>query len=328
MSQSNKNYGMCPICQGDGAIIDGGFHTDIYTVECKVCGIYKMDGDFIIIFRQQGSFLLEDKYKKYKDKIYILSGVTRNAFERGNPIEITHKNIAYHIDSAPVPATPRELLNRVLVYLAERAGEFGSEVQIVLYNDYPLFYAKSYEDLKYVISSEDSPQYLRHKDKKYRLTPEGWERAHLLLKTNLYLKRAFIAMWFDKDMKEAYCKAIKPAVKKTGYEAYRVDDDLSNTDMIVNKILAEIRRSRFIIIDLTGIRRSVIFEAGFALGLNIPVIWTCSQEYKVKMKEKNRTFPFDISHFPILFWKTHEELETLLIDKIRAIGLDLGPMNK
>jgi hypothetical protein len=44
-------------------------------------------------------------------------------------------------------------------------------------------------------------------------------------------------------------------------------------------IVAEIRRSRFLVADFTcepgKVRGGVYFEAGFARGLNIPIIWTC-----------------------------------------------------
>jgi hypothetical protein len=152
MSPANMNREMCPLCK-KGANVNRDFETHLSLIQCEVCGIYKLCHDFYFRFKGKGSFLKGDKLKKYEGKEYILSGVTRNASERENTIEISHENIANFMETALVPATPRELLNRVLVYIAKRADEFVSEVQIVLYKDYPLFFAKSYEDLNYVISS-------------------------------------------------------------------------------------------------------------------------------------------------------------------------------
>jgi hypothetical protein len=285
----------CPICrlpcksekQANSSIKNAA--EIYYCIGCDRCGEYKIS--FSLFSDCLGKTpILSELRDDYKGKEYILSGVTRNNSERGKTTVISYKNIVYLIDNAPTQTTPLEILDRMVAYVAEKSAGFKSDVEIDAVKDYTLFYTKSADDLNYVIATTNRHKYLNHKNRRFSLTPEGWEHAHQILLTNLYSKRAFVAMWFNDEMKVAYSKAIKPAVEKTGYEAYNVGDDLSNTDMIVNKIIAEIRRSRFLIIDLTGLRRSVIFEAGFALGLDIPVIWTCRQKCKDYMdKKKNKT---------------------------------------
>jgi nucleoside 2-deoxyribosyltransferase len=54
-------------------------------------------------------------------------------------------------------------------------------------------------------------------------------------------------------------------------KAIRVDREHFG-DRIDDRIIAEIRRCRFIVADFTGQRGGVYFEAGFALGLGKPVI--------------------------------------------------------
>ena len=44
---------------------------------------------------------------------------------------------------------------------------------------------------------------------------------------------------------------------------------------ITDEIMAQIKRSRFVVADYTAQRKSVYFEAGFALGLGLTVIPTC-----------------------------------------------------
>ena len=64
-------------------------------------------------------------------------------------------------------------------------------------------------------------------------------------------------------------KGIMPGIEDAGYKPYLVDED-EHIDKIDDKIIAEIRRSRFIVADFThgekGARGGVYFEAGFALG--------------------------------------------------------------
>ena len=85
-------------------------------------------------------------------------------------------------------------------------------------------------------------------------------------------------MWFNEATSEAYAGGIEPALSATGYKAVRIDKKEHN-NKIDDEIIAEIRRSRFLIADFTcepkNVRGGVYYEAGFAQGLGIPVIWTC-----------------------------------------------------
>jgi len=122
-------------------------------------------------------------------------------------------------------------------------------------------------------------------------------------------------MWFREEMDEVYSKFISKAVIDAGYTPYRVDKDQKNTDQITNKILAEIRDSKFLIADFThdelGARGGVYFEAGFAMGLGLPIIWAIRKDDVSKMH-------FDTNHYPHIVWETPEELKEKLIDAILA----------
>src|ERR1700688_4734821 len=83
-------------------------------------------------------------------------------------------------------------------------------------------------------------------------------------------------MWFVESLDPVFVDAIKPALEATGYKALRVDL-VPHTGKIDDRIIAEIRRSGLMIADFTGHRGGVYFEAGFALGLGIPLIWTCRE---------------------------------------------------
>ena len=91
-------------------------------------------------------------------------------------------------------------------------------------------------------------------------------------------RQAFVAMWLDNEMDIAYGEGIKPGIENAGYAPMRIDG-LEHVGKIDDRIIAEIRRSKFLVADFSqgkcGARGGVYFEAGFALGLNIPVIYTC-----------------------------------------------------
>lgn len=155
-----------------------------------------------------------------------------------------------------------------------------------------------------------------------RLTPEGFRRLELVQSTSRDSLQAFVAMWFDPRMRSVFDAAIEPAILATGYTPMRIDRKEHN-NRIDDEILAEIRRSRFVVADVTcGVvegkdrsypvhRGGVYFEAGFAMGLAIPVIWTCRKDTLDHLHFDTRQF----SHIP---WEEPEELKKGLYNRIRG----------
>ncbi len=67
----------------------------------------------------------------------------------------------------------------------------------------------------------------------------------------------------------------------------------------MDRILARIRESRFVIADLTHNRGGVYYEAGFAEGLGIPVIYTCDADCLDPEAPKEKRVHFDCQHLNI-----------------------------
>ena len=83
------------------------------------------------------------------------------------------------------------------------------------------------------------------------------------------------------------------------------------TPKICDRILAEIRRSRFLIADVTGHRQGVYFEAGYAMGLGLDVIWTCRSDDLGNSH-------FDTRQYNHIEWESGGELREKLRDRILA----------
>jgi hypothetical protein len=101
-------------------------------------------------------------------------------------------------------------------------------------------------------------------------------------------------------------------------------DKKEHNNKIDDEILAEIRRSRFLIADFTcepkNVRGGVYYEAGFAQGLGIPVIWTCRETSLADLH-------FDTRQYSHIVWKTPADLFTQLKNRIGATIGD-GPLPK
>jgi hypothetical protein len=156
----------------------------------------------------------------------------------------------------------------------------------------------------------------------YRLTSHGYaylEKAEL---GGADTKQAFVAMWFDPSMTDAYENGIRLAIKDAGFEPFRIDRKEHN-NKIDDEIVAEIRRSRFVVADFTcGLigegdkkqsiaRGGVYYEAGFAQGLGTPVIW-------MARKDCINHLHFDTRQFAHIEWDDPVDLKTKLYNRIRA----------
>ena len=153
----------------------------------------------------------------------------------------------------------------------------------------------------------------------YQVTVAGYKRIEEL-ETNVDSSQAFVAMWFDSQMEEVYEKGIRPGIEDAGYKALRIDRK-EHANKIDDEIIAEIRRSRFLLADFTqgpdGARGGVYYEAGFAEGLGLRVIYTCRQDMTKKLA-------FDTRQYNHITWATHEELRVALKNRIGSVMGD-GP---
>ncbi|MDE0405436.1 MAG: hypothetical protein OXI53_09010 [Nitrospira sp.] len=160
----------------------------------------------------------------------------------------------------------------------------------------------------------DTGWLIRHKSGYFKITVPGYQHV-AEESTKRELSQCFVAMWFDDSMNRAYEEGIKKAVEECGYTPLRIDEK-PDVNKIDDEIIAEIRRSRFMVADFThdkvkGVRGAVFYEAGFAYGLGLEVIYSCRKGLE---KELN----FDTRQYHHILWETPDDLCKQLRDRIRA----------
>jgi len=129
----------------------------------------------------------------------------------------------------------------------------------------------------------------------YKISPHGWKRLEEINEQNKASAQGFVAMWFDKTMEDIYFSTISEGISEAGYKPHKVDQREHN-DKIDDEIISQIRRSRFILADFTGHRGGVYYEAGFARGLGLEVIWTCNADDLDNLH-------FDIRQYNCIIWE-------------------------
>lgn len=144
----------------------------------------------------------------------------------------------------------------------------------------------------------------------FQITAKGWSKiSELQNKPNKESNQAFVAMWFNNEM-NSYYQSIKEAIELDGTQCIRIDSEQHN-NKICDEIIAQIRKSKYLVADFTGNRGGVYFEAGFALGLGIPVIWMVRNDYLEEIH-------FDTRQYNHIVYETEVDLKQQLKYRIQA----------
>jgi hypothetical protein len=149
-----------------------------------------------------------------------------------------------------------------------------------------------------------------------KITGKGFLYAEGL-SPNLERDQAFVAMWFDESLEAIWKDGFEKAIGGVGWRPLRISGK-EHINKICDEIVFEIRRSRFMIADFTGQRAGVYYEAGFATGLGIPVVFTCREGEQEKLH-------FDVRQYNSILWRDAGDLRDQLSKRIGAV-IGQGPI--
>ena len=220
-------------------------------------------------------------------------------------------NIADCIKS--YPNTVVDLADRALMNLSLRAPNYGDMITIipaikrVVFSQngqiYPIF--EILADLDYLKKDE--------RDGFYKISANGWKRIAALREKEKEIRQGFIAMRFSDETKSIR-EAFRSGIAEAGY-AVRIIDEKEHNNQIVPEIFFEIRRSAFIVVDVTFPNYGAYYEAGYAQALGKEVIICCRDR---EFHSKDNRPHFDISQKSMIIWKDEAELVARLKRRIEA----------
>ena len=292
----------CYLCRKPVNIISEGSHA---RVDCSTCGTYKVSSLAILDLPQDGDARL--------------SAWTRSGTEQGR-IEVVTRERAKEPPTVLLPGGVKEKLARTLRWLAEKQPEFGKGSVYFPVSDWPLVSDVSQSEASALLGVLESSRKLERRDSRggaweLKLTADGWidvqSQGPLLTDHSL----AFVAMSFDQSLNDTF-KAMQNSAETAGYRCERVDT-ASHADHIDHRLIDYLKRCRFVIADFTGGSPNVYFEAGYALALNKPVIWT---------RRKGESVQFDARQYYFLEWD-QGDLETFQSELEESIGAIVGRLN-
>ncbi len=300
----------CPLClqpatfgQPDGA--------DVCPVSCDRCGEFGITGSAVGVRRSAS------------EPLPLWSGSVRWAWELAGRRAATVKIMSEDLERDPdnSPRTTAEKAERVLRYVHLQSQFPGQVVQLAPSTDYPVGYGRETREFRHMLDFLVRRGDLDARDKfddakaTVELTVDGWSRVES--EARVGTSDGFVAMWFSDEVKQLYPDGLVPAIEAAGYTPRRVDDGHA-LDKIDDRVIAMIRSSRFVVADASGARPNVYFEAGFAMGLGRPVIWTCREGDIPRLA-------FDLRQYPHIPWAKPEDVVEPLRDRIIA-NFGSGPV--
>lgn len=111
-------------------------------------------------------------------------------------------------------------------------------------------------------------------------------------------------MAFDHNDTDSIFQQMKHTLGEIGVSLRRVDR-IEHNDDIDDRIILEIRQADFVIADLTYARPSVYFEAGYAQGRPVPVVYTARKDhFHLRSDDSHGNFRvhFDLQMRNIIVW--------------------------
>ncbi len=281
---------------------------------------YIVLSDEKILFKLSSYYDLSNSKFSLKE-LGILRGEIFNRQWPKKGLMITDDEIKKAISTSSAPRTPQEKLDRLFQEIFNLQIIEGEEFSTKEYLFNPIFYGKlyfeNYDECNFYLKTMDELGLIKSVENASKMvialsiTFKGLNYNIELSKAGLTSKNCFIAMSFGKDMKSIR-DVIKQAIVETGYNPLIIDEIHIDADKTINdEIIASIKNSKFCISDFTEQKDGVYFEAGFALGMGLKVIYTCHEEWFQKSH-------FDTNHFPHIIYKDSGDLYQKLKNKINA----------
>jgi hypothetical protein len=254
-----------------------------------------------------------------KNKI-IFSGLIQNKkWPLAQEITIGENDLDDVINSSDYPRTPKERLDNLFLFFFSQQRFDGDSIDpndIITYSSHSSLYFSTADEYRFYLKSLGEMGYIELTEwqgtvTRIRITFKGLNYAIQIQEENKFSLNCFIAMSFDDAMVNTR-EAIRKACVATGFIPVIIDEIHIDSDVTINDaIIAQLKKCKFCIADFTMQKDGVYFEAGFALGRGMKVIYTCN---KIDFDKTH----FDTNHFPHLIYETPEELTTALINKIDA----------
>jgi hypothetical protein len=293
----------CPVCFQAARELNSAAGT--IETECQRCGRFNFTGAAWDKLRNASA-----------EKRALVCGWLWEQSRVGSVPTIDETNVDALLGATPLPFM--EKAKRLLIHLCEQSDRLGAPFNLASPRLDAMLGTLDHNAVGFVNGFLVDQKWVDNVvGGQYRVTGAGFVQADEWKQLGASSSQAFVAMWFTNDLSSVWTDGLQKGVSAAGYKPLRIDTK-EHANKICDEIIAEIRRSRFLVADYTGHRGGVYYEAGYAAGRELPVILTCRKDH---MKDLH----FDVRQYNCIDWQTPDELAGRLQVRIEAVVGD-GPL--
>lgn len=305
---SRQKTDVCPICHISSDIEN---RVDLYSIHCPKCGFYQISGTAYATF---GSFTAKQQANISgwirEHQSFLFSSDDKDKLSRLNTPSIGEKakklliQLSYNFPIAGQEFQyPKFMLSNINEFLASsndslKQGAFkfleylGVSWSINEKELYFIFKKYLIEEMNFL---SGHPNYI--------ITPKGWAYLDTIRNTNINNAIVFIASKYENEINKYLDNFVVSALEELGYKP-KLMRSHPHTNIIDNEMISLIKQSKFIIVDLTKNSLGAYYEAGYAQGFGLEVIFICEKSFREnKNNEKSKGVHFDTNHYPISDWE-------------------------
>ncbi|SFS62403.1 hypothetical protein [Paenibacillus sp. BC26] len=260
-----------------------------------------------------GSYgLREDSYEPYRLLSYsekrnsfpILSAYIREQTDCDEKVVLTYEDRETILQSPQIPITTEEKGNRLLRYLHRHTGGPGEAVVINQFSQsYNLTYSLNLQELVFITEKLKEEGYIERIGSTFKLTEKGWVEAANTA-SGKALKPCYVLLsGMDDKGSRDWLETVFPRLIQLGYAPKFLEEDISlrHDPKPIEAILQDVGNCKLFVVDVTDPNAELWLRAGFAIGNEIPIIWT-SQEADQQLPQGVRPH----------IWQDVEELVRML----------------
>ncbi len=291
----------CPVCQSTPNKQQRG-NGHYFDIDCPRCGPFRVSDTCLTIIG--GGELLNTRAKKASvgHWLHLKRAHDMRPMLRSADVE--------RLAESPALPSLTEQRENLLLKIGKASGAPGLDVSIDTFRHQFAIGAAAPASVRTILDhlarsglvtyfgigdseGEDEPDFEAFEAS---LTFEGWLAFEELARGKTSGKTAFMAMPFKRnDLDEVWFPRLVAAVEQTGFALKRTIDE-PKPGLIDIAMREQIKRARFLIVELTHANNGAYWEAGYAEGLGKPVIYTlrtdCDKAH------------FDVEHSYRVEWST------------------------
>ncbi|MEF3306364.1 hypothetical protein [Paenibacillus sp. GYB003] len=259
--------------------------------------------------------LRKDSYELYaslphhtKHQMFpIISAYIRESVDCEESVTLAFEDLEAIRHSPRVPVTIEAKADKLLAYFHRHAAGPNETVVIrQLADHYNLTYSPNLQELVHIIEKLRDERLLERTGSAFRLTEAGWREADARA-GGKRLKPCAVIVTEPEEVRAEWTMNVFPKLQQCGYFPRMIE--YSPFNKIGDGAMRTIAESKLLIADLSGANANIYFAAGYALGLDVPVLCAVKRD--------------DAEHLPVgsnqlrpIVWERTEELADKLQQRL------------